>query len=74
MIPTSGGSGELLWLRMVELMNDAFTTVSTHASGKDCFVEEVEIDHSLSQSVPPRLFLEILFRILVQHAFHLVVQ
>ena len=63
-----------MWLRVVELMNDAFTTVSTHASGKDCFVEEVEIDHSLSQSVPPGLFLQILFRILVQYAFHLVVQ
>lgn len=61
-------------VRLVELMDDAFTVVSADAFGEDGLVGEVEIDQSLPQSVPPALFLQVLLGILVQHGFHLAVQ
>jgi hypothetical protein len=55
-------------------MNDAFAIASPDAFGEDGFVGEVEIDHSLPQSVPVGLSLQVLLRVLVHHALHPIVQ
>lgn len=61
-------------LCLVELMNDTISVVSAYSLGEDGLVGEVEIDKVLPQSVPSVLFLQVLFRIFVQHAFHLKVE
>lgn len=61
-------------LGFVELVDDTIGVIPAYPLGEDGLVGEVEIDKALPQSVPSALPLQVLLRILVQHAFHLLVE